>query len=250
MAQYLVTMDLPEAEPDGPLPSIEGLVGTIRETVLPSLEALIALKARGRVLAGEVGIRGQREVLLDRLPGLQTPTLVVWGERDRVLPASQAHEAAARLPNGSLERYPTAGTCPKSNTPIGSPPSLVGSWVSMPDPRSQQAGINPKGRAKQAVGSLSGDKGKGAGPVEPSWAPRRRTGGAAGIAANRWWWGASTADGPPAAWGAGGSGRCARVRCGRWRRCETSRGVPPKNRLRECQTPRGPGPEGPPWRGP
>ena len=37
MPQYLVTMDLPEAEPDGPLPSIEGLLGTIRETVLPSL---------------------------------------------------------------------------------------------------------------------------------------------------------------------------------------------------------------------
>jgi hypothetical protein len=36
MAQYLVTMDLPEAEPDGSLPSIEGLLGTIRKTVLPS----------------------------------------------------------------------------------------------------------------------------------------------------------------------------------------------------------------------
>ena len=63
MAHYLVTMDLPEAEPDGPLPSIEGLVGTIRETVLPSLEALIALKARGRVLAGGYP-SGQRSIML------------------------------------------------------------------------------------------------------------------------------------------------------------------------------------------
>jgi hypothetical protein len=63
MPQYLVTMDLPEAEPDGPLPSIEGLLGTIRKTVLPSLEALTALKAQGRVLAGGYP-SGQRSIML------------------------------------------------------------------------------------------------------------------------------------------------------------------------------------------
>jgi hypothetical protein len=63
MAHYLVTMDLPEAEPDGSLPSIEGLLGTIRKTVLPSLEALSALKAQGRVLAGGYP-SGQRSIML------------------------------------------------------------------------------------------------------------------------------------------------------------------------------------------
>ena len=63
MPQYLVTMDLPEAEPDGPLPSIEGLLGTVRETILPSLEALSALKAQGRVLAGGYP-SGQRSIML------------------------------------------------------------------------------------------------------------------------------------------------------------------------------------------
>ena len=63
MAQYLVTMDLPEAEPDGPLPSIEGLLGTIRKTVLPSLEALSALKAQGKVLAGGYP-SGRRSIML------------------------------------------------------------------------------------------------------------------------------------------------------------------------------------------
>ncbi len=52
MPQYLVTMDLPEGESNGALPSIERLVGTIRETILPTLEALAALKERGAVLAG------------------------------------------------------------------------------------------------------------------------------------------------------------------------------------------------------
>ncbi len=63
MPQYLVMMDLPEAEPDGSLPSIEGLLGTIRETVLPSLQALSALKAQGRVLAGGYP-SGQRSIML------------------------------------------------------------------------------------------------------------------------------------------------------------------------------------------
>jgi hypothetical protein len=63
MAQYLVTMDLPEAEPDGSLPSIEGLLGTIRERILPSLEALTALKAQGKVLAGGYP-SGQRSIVL------------------------------------------------------------------------------------------------------------------------------------------------------------------------------------------
>ena len=53
MARYLVTMDLPtEATPDGVLPSIEGLLGTIRGTILPTLEALSDLKERGVVLDG------------------------------------------------------------------------------------------------------------------------------------------------------------------------------------------------------
>ena len=63
MAQYLVTMDLPEGEPNGPLPAFEVLVGTIRETILPSLEALIALKAQGKVLAGGYP-SGQRSIML------------------------------------------------------------------------------------------------------------------------------------------------------------------------------------------
>ncbi len=70
------------------------------------------LKAQLATVRAQVGIRGQREVLLDRLPDLQTPTLVVWGERDRVLPPSQAHEAITRLPNGSLELILSCGHLP------------------------------------------------------------------------------------------------------------------------------------------
>ena len=60
---------------------------------------------------------GQREVLLDELPRLTMPTLVVWGERDRILPVSQARAARARLPNGSLEIIPDCGHLPQVEWP-------------------------------------------------------------------------------------------------------------------------------------
>jgi hypothetical protein len=64
MARYLVTMDLPtEATPDGVLPSLEGMLCTVRETILPTLEALSALKERGVVLDGGYP-SGKRSIML------------------------------------------------------------------------------------------------------------------------------------------------------------------------------------------
>ncbi|HSK83224.1 MAG TPA: hypothetical protein VK902_07425 [Rubrobacter sp.] len=64
MTRYLVTMDLPtETTPDGVLPSLEGLLGTVRETILPTLEALSALKERGVVLDGGYP-SGKRSIML------------------------------------------------------------------------------------------------------------------------------------------------------------------------------------------
>ncbi len=45
-------------------------------------------------------------MLLDQLPHLEIPSLVVWGTSDRVFPASQAREAGDRLREGSLELIP------------------------------------------------------------------------------------------------------------------------------------------------
>ena len=64
MARYLVAIDLPsEAAPDGMLSSIEGLLGTVRECLLPTLEALSALKERGVVLDGGYP-SGKRSIML------------------------------------------------------------------------------------------------------------------------------------------------------------------------------------------
>jgi pimeloyl-ACP methyl ester carboxylesterase len=75
------------------------------------------LEAHLGALRAQVGPAGQREVLVDRLPSLKVPTLVVWGARDRVFPESQARDAVARLQEGSLALIPDCGHMPHVECP-------------------------------------------------------------------------------------------------------------------------------------
>ena len=75
------------------------------------------LEAHLTALRALVSPLGQREVLVNRLPSLQVPALVVWGARDRVFPESQAREAAARLRKGSLAVIPDCGHMPHVECP-------------------------------------------------------------------------------------------------------------------------------------
>src|SRR5215212_3993143 len=68
-------------------------------------------------LRTQVDLGGQREVLVGQLPQLQMPTLVVWGERDRVFPYSQGQKALSRLRQGSLELVPDCGHLPHVERP-------------------------------------------------------------------------------------------------------------------------------------
>jgi pimeloyl-ACP methyl ester carboxylesterase len=70
-----------------------------------------------RSLRTAVGLSGQREVLVDQLPRLEIPTLIVWGIEDKVLPYWQAKDAAARLQNGSLKLIPNCGHLPHVEQP-------------------------------------------------------------------------------------------------------------------------------------
>ncbi len=56
-------------------------------------------------------------MLLDELPRLQIPTLIVWGIEDRVLPCWQAQDALTRLKKGSLELIPNCGHLPHVEQP-------------------------------------------------------------------------------------------------------------------------------------
>ena len=62
-------------------------------------------------LRDQVGLAGQRRVLLERLGGLEVPVLLVWDAQDRVVPVAHARRAAARLPDATLVVLPPAGTC-------------------------------------------------------------------------------------------------------------------------------------------
>lgn len=63
------------------------------------------------------GLAGQREVLVDQLPHLRMPTLIVWGMEDRVFPYSHGQEAVKRLQEGSLELIPNCGHLPHVERP-------------------------------------------------------------------------------------------------------------------------------------
>jgi pimeloyl-ACP methyl ester carboxylesterase len=75
------------------------------------------LEAHLTVLRTLVDPGGQRGVLVDQLPLLKIPTLVVWGACDRVFPQSQAKEAVAQLPEGSLSLVPECGHMPHVECP-------------------------------------------------------------------------------------------------------------------------------------
>lgn len=70
-------------------------------------------------LRSHVSPIGQRdgEILLDELPRLEMPTLVLWGALDKVLPLRHAHDAVARLRHGSLEILPGCGHLPHAECP-------------------------------------------------------------------------------------------------------------------------------------
>ena len=57
----------------------------------------------------QIDFRGQRTVLLNQLPRLEMPTLIIWGENDTIFPIAHARNALARLPNGKLELIPQCG---------------------------------------------------------------------------------------------------------------------------------------------
>jgi pimeloyl-ACP methyl ester carboxylesterase len=64
-----------------------------------------ALRALGRYAPG------------DGVAAIAAPALVVWGEEDRLMPASFADETAALVPGARLERLADTGHCPQIERP-------------------------------------------------------------------------------------------------------------------------------------
>lgn len=54
-------------------------------------------------------LKGQSTVLHDQLPGLAMPTLVIWGAKDIIVPASHAYVAANTIPDCQLHVFDDCG---------------------------------------------------------------------------------------------------------------------------------------------
>lgn len=83
-----------------------------------------------------VSARGQAEILGDaELAGIRSPTLVLWGGRDRFFPLAHGRRAAALLPRALLAVLPRAGHSPNWEDPEGFlrcvQPFLGGSWAGL-----------------------------------------------------------------------------------------------------------------------
>jgi pimeloyl-ACP methyl ester carboxylesterase len=71
-----------------------------------------------RTLRSVVDIGGQRVSAVDRLYlAAEMPTLIVWGDRDPLIPIAHAHAANAAMPGSRLEVFPGAGHYPHRHAP-------------------------------------------------------------------------------------------------------------------------------------
>ncbi len=86
-------------------------------------------------LRGVVDVRGQRVNAMDRIylaGGI--PTLLVWGSRDRIVPASHGRAACERIPGARLEVFEGAGHFPHLAEPVRFA-DLVADFVRSTKPR-------------------------------------------------------------------------------------------------------------------
>jgi pimeloyl-ACP methyl ester carboxylesterase len=70
-------------------------------------------------LRSVIDVRGQRVSALDRLHLTRDmPSLVVWGERDPIIPVKHGRAAHAVMPGSRLELLPKAGHFPQIEEPV------------------------------------------------------------------------------------------------------------------------------------
>ena len=69
-------------------------------------------------LRSVIDARGQRVSAADRLHlAAEIPTLIMWGERDRIIPVAHARTAHEAIPGGRLEIFSESGHFPQVEQP-------------------------------------------------------------------------------------------------------------------------------------
>ena len=76
-------------------------------------------RAFTRTLRGVVDPGGQSVTAMDRLYlAARMPTLIIWGDRDNIIPVSHAHAAHEAIPGSRLEVIKGAGHFPHAEEPV------------------------------------------------------------------------------------------------------------------------------------
>ncbi len=105
----------------GLLERLDTAAGIDAEDLLRIAASLPDQRARGafvRSLRGVIDPRGQLVTMLDRSYLMEAiPTLLVWGERDAVIPVRHAHLAHEAMPGSILEIFEGAGHFPFHTDP-------------------------------------------------------------------------------------------------------------------------------------
>lgn len=84
-----------------------------------SLEESGARQAFVHTVRGIIDLGGQRVSAADRLYlASELPTLIIWGERDPLIPVRHAHEAHKQIPGSRLEIFSGAGHFPYRDAPL------------------------------------------------------------------------------------------------------------------------------------
>ncbi|MBC7987225.1 MAG: alpha/beta hydrolase [Sphingomonadaceae bacterium] len=83
---------------------------------LAQIRAMMARPGNGQAMVEHL----EEFVLPDPEPDLArvaAPTLILWGEQDRIIPLDQARQLAAAIPNARLITYPDVGHAPQEEIP-------------------------------------------------------------------------------------------------------------------------------------
>jgi pimeloyl-ACP methyl ester carboxylesterase len=70
-----------------------------------------------RTIRAVIDPGGQSVSAIDRLYLADMPTLIVWGERDRIIPIAHAYKAHEVIPNSRLEVMKGVGHFPQAEEP-------------------------------------------------------------------------------------------------------------------------------------
>ena len=94
-----------------PMPLNDGLVRELmRVRNLPGAKRAVLKAIRSSINLW--GLKKKTEVL-DQLRGLSIPLLIVWGEKDRILPVSHAYKAKEALPKAKVHVLERCGHWPQ-----------------------------------------------------------------------------------------------------------------------------------------